>query len=1360
MADNPRIEIQSLSAFRTRLDSARALTSWSVFLEFLRQTENELRRLGSTPDENTLAINGAKFPANQFFLYLPQYFGSNEFIQDFQSSLQPQDLAKIREIISEVIQRRGSALQDERLSAEQRQKVQTDFISDLRYQLETAEFSTEATGPTLPLAEALSALIAGSPSLDIATENLSELKSRTDRLAESYLKPLAETYEKYAKPEIELSETVQSALDILRAQVQEKEGSETEQADRKRRLSEADRAITQSEVALKKQLEEAKKKALQQLQNGAQPAQLLHGLASQYSTDTGSTEYQNLLISTLQALYANDIAYRGDILVAPFAAVLRNLFDDVLTNEYAPSFTETTKATYTQEQQSAKNALESKLAALLGVAISPSEDTADAGGSDDTPEDPAPTITPEQTLTRFNRIWDRWSPRLPRSRAAQGALLTQLIPVLAATGFITAEPLRSAGNLDAFRAVLETQITQLEPNQAETVLQVLTNYVNDYLPEDEQLTDEDEAETTAEPPEETDAETPEEVPDEPSVPLTAPTDQPLTEETATSRLRQGTKLARLNALLVSQAEAEIEQQLLASGYKQEEVDQLLAAYRADLSNMIWTELLGVGGYQALKGTGEFDPAVAELTKVWASAAQTIGGEILLQTNPANFNPNAYAAGVSPEDLARLERKTREIILGSGLTDENGSLGSLVQAAAVFQDPQTFQQIMALAKNPDLIANIQARLDSQLAAHGTNLPQLQQALLQGNFEFLGQIGKIENIANGKAKFQRFTELHEQALTTGSFASDAELKEYTELQRELFPFLDILSRYGDDIYLLLFALEEFQSLQQFIDQSARQERAVARKLPQFTQNRYSYTSSLTTYASPSLIRQEFTVEVEVTEEYEVRLLSDARDNLALKKLIALQIAGGDLAAEQQALELLLADPAAQTDQLALQQLIQNTPSLAFAGPNQLAAIQKNAAQHNKKLQEGQKTAQAAALMKAFVAAKGNPYLMAANLLKSKEGRELVKKMIEKASIAALTGIGLQLYLLYQAFKPLLVILNGSGTFLGNVATGVGNVLSGIGNFIGGIFGGGATGTVAAGLGANTATAAGAAASKAAIGTRLGINQAAQYGRAELSSGLNSFGTQASALLTGTITTETATSVLVVGLLGPFIFIGILTIIVITVIGASLNDLPMTGIIQPGSEWLSTEDTGCYNIDVTSFQNAGLGEDVGRIEAAIVRLMQNSDMRKICGLFAENNFRVSIVVDDRWILNGHRFMGQTGEIGMSSSFIINSRAWGQDPLVYTFAHETSHFLDNFTLIESLYTTASGGRLLESYPLPQFNSMNESAAEALAWYMLGEPAPRIYRSDAQNIDLRSEYPAVYNAYRCGFSQTPIFTDLRGCNL
>lgn len=241
-----------------------------------------------------------------------------------------------------------------------------------------------------------------------------------------------------------------------------------------------------------------------------------------------------------------------------------------------------------KEQASAKKTLNRELAALFDVEL-PREDDAGGGADEEQEEDESTLLTVEEFRTR-----------LTEAEASLNSLPLANVDDLKAA--LELESIQTDKQIHVVIDSLFQQADTFSDAQRAAILQKLTAYIA-RLKADQEV-DEDKP-----------TDRPEAQPD--SVPTVTPAAAETgTQEEQISKLRQGSELARLNALLVAQAEGQLFVRLKELGYSEEKAEELIAAYHGDLTNLIWAELLGAGGYAMLKGQQTQSLGAVELTQIW------------------------------------------------------------------------------------------------------------------------------------------------------------------------------------------------------------------------------------------------------------------------------------------------------------------------------------------------------------------------------------------------------------------------------------------------------------------------------------------------------------------------------------------------------------------------------------------------------------------------------------------------------------------------------------------------------------------------------------------------------------------------
>lgn len=224
--------------------------------------------------------------------------------------------------------------------------------------------------------------------------------------------------------------------------------------------------------------------------------------------------------------------------------------------------------------------------------------------------------------------------------------------------------------------------------------------------------------------------------------------------------------------------------------------------------------------------------------------------------------------------------------------------------------------------------------------------------------------------------------------------------------------------------------------------------------------------------------------------------------------------------------------------------------------------------------------AALQLARAAMAGGPAGLALAIAQNPELQSLIQKHGKKAALlgTGLLGAGVGAAI-YSMLKPLLAALKALSSAV-NAITGA---ISGIGNFVGGIFGGGG-GPVNPVLGEAMKDALAANAGNAGAATNALSNAA----NSTLNSAVNGINSASSKL----VGLNTHGAIIAGGILGPFGLAGLMTIIVIIVIGGSMNDIPFgEGLYTPGGQ---VSGKICWPVDARITQLNTPDHDTNRAKA----------------------------------------------------------------------------------------------------------------------------------------------------------------------
>lgn len=1112
MAQDPTNVIDSKEKLRDRLNSANPNRKWEIFSSFLQLLSSLAEQKGNE-ESVVLEFSGQKFPLDETVPYLLQYLQTPDYyLKDIFPKHKPPAQQEIAETIERVIDEKAKTIGDSWESVPRRRQAQADFATTLKQRIDTLLPRLSDQGADIPIEQAIPDIINNQGSVTAASNSVSP--AQIEALEEQFKKiDKARALLKKAE-DIKLKDAQKSELKKREALKNRNPDTFTdEETEMFNQLEEAQKKLEDAQKSLQEKLTKYDKETLQAVE--VKDAQVL---ISEYQP---TVNFSAFLINRLLTKYTKEeIAdYSGN--PYPLSDAIHNLLNDI--DKRAKEYLEKIEKDYKEKQETASDALNKELAGIFQLPVeSTDEDTGGASTDDDSDEDgDKPDEDTKDTAESENEVLEGFTEQilalesdlydfLPDTRSKERALsfLEDIYSSGSKRTRINADSITEFFDELSKRAL--DGVINLEEQAA--ILKAISQYVAGLRSQDEQLQEPDSQKAAL-----------------PSLDNLSETEEPSSTEEKISLLKKGGRLARLNALLVAQAEAEILQRLQDAGYSEQQAQEFIASYREDLSNMVWTELLSVGGYQVLKGDGAAgDIKITSLTQVWATASNIIAKEILLREGQTEA-PVQYGLQTQQEEILQLGQKTLQALQGAGFIDSNGSLTSLTKDLEIFQNPENFKRIIALTENAEVLSRIRNQLQNDLRFSETGLNQLLDDLENGNFSkyLTSDLNQLSLLAKFSARFelQHLQRLLEKAQRQGTL-SEEENRKIQELSQKYFPLIQLLQIHGEEIFLLIHATKDLQDLAQFIRKTAQEEQAIAQRLPQFTQNRYFYTPSFGSYVITTTTTTVITEELEITT-----LLDTAKNNLALKALIAQQLAMNNnnvVAMEQQrALELMLRFPemAKEPESLLTNTFPGGAPQkLERNSSSELAKIQKSNS-GAKKLDQAQQ------LSKAFIAAKGNPYLMAANLLNSPEGRKMVIKAIVSMIPFSLLGIVLP-------WIPLVMFVKS------------------VSDFFGGLFGGGATST-AGSLGSATGNVIVAGTQNASTSASLAGKEIAQNARAEATNAFNSAASQASSIISSTVVVETSTAILATSIAGPMILIFVFTFIVMTVIGASLNDIPMGGI-----------------------------------------------------------------------------------------------------------------------------------------------------------------------------------------------------------
>jgi len=743
---------------------------------------------------------------------------------------------------------------------------------------------------------------------------------------------------------------------------------------------------------------------------------------------------------------------------------------------------------------------DSVAAALLGIST-PESSTVDDGGSADSDEPFAPS-TEAVSLDALVSRWQQASEALISAwsfieKAPEDDSKKRAILSLLRENNLQTNNLL-AGNFDfsSIFASLSPEARQKSHQQAQTILELLP----EFYPEGKE-----------------------------TIPSPEAVSQPL--QTAfgedTAKDAQGLKLMSLGQISRSKAELvaftllQLQRRLEAEGYSAAEIRAYIELYEAQISAQIWMKILEKNGLQQALTLQDLVLIEKEITDQYLVF-------ITKAFPPKNTQARRTLPALDDEDLLRA------YLANQGL-DANYFLGQFshenLQKALLLT--QEFSRLSFEERVAIVTGLLQGKMDQATAA---NLAKVFIALASG-----GNVTEYSGILDALA-FQ----MHQKNW------SQLSPSEQNRLSALLDTFYDNMEVFGlvfglSELRLLQTEVSSLQSflarMQKFANAKNINSSPLLRSIGSFAPvtadepaKRGWNDAVLDGEANPVSSTRNVTLQVSVL--FAVQMQTEVRDNLltlVMQRPISMQEFGGLLEFAQTGVQ-----PTEPIDGRLLAQF-QNFTKMQQEDPEAFAAQQQQAYQqfaqaeyHRKRLQVAFKLIKAAA--KAYA---GNPMELAA-LLSDKESREIIQKEMLKWGVriggAAAGGAT------YAVLAPLI-----------NIISGVTSALTSLGL-----------------MGQQVGTAAGELASSGSVLGSEGMHSAALGANKELV-GLQNAAAKAwtsASQIPGQI--STATSTLGIGkslavmafssVFGPILFAGFLTIIVITVIGSSLNDLP-SGVI-PGA------------------------------------------------------------------------------------------------------------------------------------------------------------------------------------------------------
>lgn len=740
-----------------------------------------------------------------------------------------------------------------------------------------------------------------------------------------------------------------------------------------------------------------------------------------------------------------------------------------------------------------------------------------------------------------------------------------------------------------------------------------------------------------------------------------------TEPTRVARLGE---LAGIQALLVRESELELRARLLQSfpNLPETELQNILNLQNKELSMLVWQEFLQHGGLSRGK-----EISYTELATIWLKSTDLIWTQIQLERGMLGNSPALFAQSLdtsSAEKQARIQAEQAK--LQQLLLTELG-YQTPAQLTKLF-DPTLMAQMVATAKklrDPAEGNKILARLFTD----NPELNALRLRSLQNNpvFAMVPDSLDEQQIVDLMHLLKKMEE--KQTLST---------EEYQQLRALLFvllPTMQLFQHSGQGIDEIAAVLYGSDALNEYAEQAKKmapihKQFVMRSTFPPAGAPGSAAMSIATGGSEPADVSDspDYAAQNGRSNPVLIGLVGqlmvdqesgtvDPRQAYIIDEIIFQYVRGGEINEE---LLRIVQMQNAQDAEIGDDQLAALTAADALVGPEALAAGQQAdaaaiaAERSPEAAAAGMNNRQLAGMVgKAMANAKGNPYVAAAQigmqLMNDPKARaELLKKLGYGAAAAGgvmLAGL-LPLLQFIKTFLPVINAAIGAIKFVGSVGSFIGNTASSIWGFISnpfGIFGGGAA----------TTTAATSTAGAAAGGAKLGANAAlggyggeataaatsagktgfvnAKIAATDIGKTALEFGSKVAAegsaitgnVVTAVTTTATLTATITAAfILTPVILLSFLTLIVLTTIGGSYNDMPNGG----GS----------------SRRNLGL-EACWPAEGSITTLRTYSDGRS--HLTSKNGTAIDISVSDKIVLNPPVYTPFAGQ----AKFMIDNEGYG---------------------------------------------------------------------------------------------------------
>lgn len=594
------------------------------------------------------------------------------------------------------------------------------------------------------------------------------------------------------------------------------------------------------------------------------------------------------------------------------------------------------------------------------------------------------------------------------------------------------------------------------------------------------------------------------------------TDAPL--DPRSEKLQTIGQISRAKAELVQFTLLQLRLRLADMGYSQSEITAYLELYEAQISSQIWIALLDKNGLHEKLSLADLvaieknitDQYFTFISKAYPpqNPRKPLG---VADANEAALRAFLERSGLDPD--LYLQQFSRQALQRALAITEEFSRLTLAERITLVTDLLQDRMDQSTARSLAQIFTVLASGGS-IVDYTTFFDQLSQQLYQKNW------GELSNSERERISGY-INYFYENSQIFGLVIGLSDLRDLKSKVSQLQTLFQRMQAFRDRPLAL--TLQNFGTV--------RGDDAKQRGVQEVVLQQEFESSS----------RRDVTLQVSVIFALEIQPeIREGLLTLVMQQPVSMQEFGGLLEYAQtgeQPAEPLNARLMAQLENF--QRLQQENPE-AFAEQQQQAYQQFSQAEYNRKrIEVALKLIRAAAQAYA-----GNPTALI-SLLSDKQSREIIQKEIQKWGLRV--GVGAAGTAAYSILSPLISIVSGVTSFLTSI----------------GLLGQGA-GTAAANAISSTGSLLGSEAlSEAATTTAAGASKeltALNKSLADLGNTLSQVPGQVSTAASTLGIGKSLAIVAFSSIFGPIILAGVLTIIVITVIGGSLNDFPL-GVVPNG-------------------------------------------------------------------------------------------------------------------------------------------------------------------------------------------------------